>query len=112
MRCIYVILFSVTVSHAANKSKSLNHDISHNNENTGATKYRGEKILDPRNTHEKHFGPTKYSRENFWTHEITKRKNFEPTKNPRQKISDPHTTHESTMALDSRSPRRHVTHEN
>ena len=40
----------------------------------GHMKYPREKILDPRNTHEKKFGPTK---------EIPTRKNFKPVKSPR-----------------------------
>ena len=50
-------------------------------ESLGPTKYPREKILDPRNTHEKKLGPTKYPGESFlgprntheqkfWAHEI------------------------------------------
>ena len=49
------------------------------------TNYQREKILDPRNTHEK----------NFWTHEISTRKNFEPTRRPREKFR----THEITTRI-------------
>ena len=61
---IYLCI-SVILSHAANKRKSLNHEISH--EKTyrtheiptrkyfGRTKYSREKIFDPRSTHEKKF---------------------------------------------------------
>ena len=63
-----------------------------------------EKILDPRNTHEKNVGSTKYPREKFWTHEIPTRKNFEHTKyqpgkilDTRAEIFDPRNTHERKL---------------
>ena len=60
-----------------------------------------EKILDPRNTHEKKTGIMKYPRETFETDEISTRKNFGPTKYPRR--------HDETMALDPQGPRLHAT---
>ena len=48
------------------------------------TKYSREKIVHPRNTHEK----------KFWTHKNTHEKKFGPTKHPREKTLDPQNTHE------------------
>ena len=64
--------------------------------NFGSTKYPQEKILDPRNTHEK----------KFETPEIPTRKYFGPTKYPREKFSDPR-RHDGTVAQE---PRWHETH--
>ena len=73
LRCIYVFLFSFTLSHAANNGKFLNPKISHK-----------KKKLDPRNTHVK----------TFWTHEISTKKNFGPTKYPGKKNVNPRNTYE------------------
>ena len=73
--------------------KNLSHEIP--TRKFGLMNYQWEQILNPRNTHEKHFGPTKYLRE----------KNFGPTKYTREKISDPQNTHEGTIT------RRYLTHE-
>ena len=51
-----------------------------------ATKHPQEKILGPRNTHEKKFWPKKYHKKNFSTHDIPRRKNFGPRRYPREKI--------------------------
>ena len=63
------------------------------------TKHPREKILVPRNIHEK----------KIRTHEISTRRNFGPTKYPREKNSDPR-RHGDTMARDPRDPRWHETH--
>ena len=55
--------------------------------NFGHTESPPEKMLDPRNTHEK----------KSWTHEIPTRKNFGPTKYPLEKISDPRNNHEKKI---------------
>ena len=62
-----------------------NYEINH--ENFGPTKYPREKIVDPRNTHEK----------KLCSHEIPARKNLGPTKYPQR--------HDGTMVLDPRDPR-------
>ena len=78
LKFIYIFLFSVTLSHAANNWKYLNHEISH-------------KKMDSQNTHEKNFEPSKYPRrkildpritcgKKFWTTKIPTRKSFGPTK--------------------------------
>ena len=83
-------------------------------ESLGPTKYPREKILDPRNTHEKKLGPTKYPGESFlgprntheqkfWPHEIPTSRNFGLTKYPRR--------HDGAMALNPRDPWWHTTHE-
>ena len=48
------------------------------------TKHSREKIVHPRNTHEK----------KFWTHKNTHEKKFGPMKHPREKTLDPQNTHE------------------
>ena len=48
------------------------------------TKHSREKIVHPRNTHEK----------KFWTHKNTHEKKFGTTKHPREKTLDPQNTHE------------------
>ena len=120
---IYVFLFSVTLSHAGNNWKYVNHKISY--EKIGPTKYPPQKILDPRNTHEKKvctheiptrkmFVPTKFPRKKvsdsrnskkkkFGTHEISTTKKFWPTKYPQR--------HDDTMKLNPRDPRWYATHE-
>ena len=53
-----MFLFSVILTHTANKWNSLNHEISHEKptrKKFGSTKYPREKILDPRNIHKKQF---------------------------------------------------------
>ena len=111
LRRIYVFIFSVTLSHAANKWKTLNHQISYDKkklklQNTnakkywthkkptrkmfGPTKYPQEKCLDPQNTHKK----------KIWNHEIPTWKILEPTKYPWEMILDP--------AKYSRDPRWHT----
>ena len=52
LRWIYVFLFSVTLAHGASNWNSLNHEIS-DKKNDGPSKYVLEKILYPRNIHEK-----------------------------------------------------------
>ena len=69
IECIYVFLFSVTLSHATNNLKSSNHEIIHEK------KLWTYKI------------PMRNHRKNIW-----------PTKYPREKILDRWTTHEETMA--------------
>ena len=74
LRCVFVFLFPVTLSNAANNWKPLNHEIGH------------EKIkytLEMPTT--KNFRPT---------HKIPTRKIFGPTKYPREKVLDPRNTHE------------------
>ena len=77
LRLIYVFLFSVTLAHGASNWKSLNHGISDEKKN-GPTKYVLEKILYPRNIHEKNvfipeihikkgFGPKKSVASNFFS---------------------------------------------
>ena len=78
LRCIYVFLLSATLSHAANKWKSLNHEISH-----------AKKNWTHKTTTSKNFGPTKFSREKPWTDKNTHKINFGPTKYLREKILDP-----------------------
>ena len=73
--------FLISLSHAANNWKSLNHEISH-----------VKKKLDPRKSHvkkwwileiptRKYFDPTKHpqniNEKKFWTHKTTTRRNFE-----------------------------------
>ena len=70
MRCIYVFLFSVTLSHAANNWKSFNREISHEKK-IEPTKYPQEKYFDTRNTHKEKFRAHDVTtRKKFWTHEI------------------------------------------
>ena len=69
LRCIYILFFSVTLSHAVNNSRSLNHIISHNKnnwthkipmrKNVGPMKHPQEKYFNTENTTRKKFGPTK-----------------------------------------------------
>ena len=67
-----IFLFSATLSHAANKWKSFNCEIS------GERKYLDsqEKVLSPKNTNVKE----------FCTHKISTRKTFVPTKYPQKKF--------------------------
>ena len=84
LRCIYVILFSVSLSHAAKNWKPLNHEINQEKK-IGPTKYSWEKIVeDPQNTLEK----------NICTHKIPRRKTFVPPKYKWEKVSDPRNFHE------------------
>lgn len=68
LRCVYVLLFFLTLSHATSKLKSLNHKIDHviheipTRKILGATKHTREKILNHKIPTRKHFGPTKYPR--------------------------------------------------
>ena len=63
LRCIYVFLFSLTVSRAASNWKTLIYEMSREKnltheipirKNFETTKYPQEKNLDPQNTHEKY----------------------------------------------------------
>ena len=98
MKFSFQIHHHLTLSHAANKWKSLNHEISQ------------EKKLDPRNTDQKKFWTLEIYTKNvsthkiptrkvsdswnprekkFGTHKIPTRKTFGPTKYPWEKILDP-----------------------
>ena len=68
--------------------------------NLGPTKYRREKIVDPRNN-EKNWEPRS----------TPTKKYFGPTKYPREKVLNPRNTHEGTMGLDPRDLQWHATHE-
>ena len=78
LRCVYVLLFFLTLSDATSKWKSLNHKIDHviheipTRKILGATKHTREKILNPQNTHMK----------TFHTKEIPTRKTFGTAKYP------------------------------
>ena len=99
LRCVYVLLFFLTLSHATSKLKSLNHKIDHviheipTRRILGATKHTREKILNPQNTHKK----------TFRTYEIPTIKSFGPAKYPRK--------YYGTMALDPGHLRWHATHQ-
>ena len=82
MRCIYVFLSPVILSHAANNRKSLNHEISDAKKRTREIPIRKNFVrkISTRKT----FGPT--------------RKYFGHTKHPQEKICDPQNTHEGTIA--------------
>ena len=56
--------------------------------NFGPTKYLQEKIVDPRNTHEK----------NLYTHEIFRRNNLGRTRYPRKEILDSRNSHEKKIS--------------
>ena len=96
-----------------------------------ATKHPQEKILGPRNTHEKKFRPKKYHKKNVSTHDIPWRKNFGPRRYPWEKNLDSQNTHDKkhfgpmkypreknldprryggTMARVPQDPRWHETH--
>lgn len=87
MRGIYLFLFFVTPSHAANNWESLIHEISYDKEKIGPikcalfvpTKYpQSTNILSLQNFHEK----------KICAHEKPKRKSFGTTKYLQEKISD------------------------
>ena len=105
-------MFSVTLSHAFNKWKSFNHEISHVKEKLDPQ--NTHEILDPQNTDENNFGPTKYPREKILgSRNKYPWEKFGPAKYLREKISDPRNTHErhdgiriarSTMTGDPKKP--------
>ena len=105
-------MFSVTLSHASNKWKSFNHEISHVKEKLDPQ--NTHEILDPQNTDENNFGPTKYPREKILgSRNKYPWEKFGPAKYLREKISDPRNTHErhdgiriarSTMTGDPKKP--------
>ena len=72
-----LFLFSITLSHAANKWKSLNHQTSHK-----------KKEMEQWNTHEK----------KTFTHEIPTRKIMGPRKNHKKNFLDPRNSQEGAMA--------------
>ena len=71
LKCIYLFLLSVILSHATDNWKSLNHETSRT------------KILDSQNTDE----------EIFCSHEIPTRKNFGPTNYLRKNLLEPQNSH-------------------
>ena len=74
------------VSQNTNEKKNWTYEIP--TEKIGPTKFLRDKFLNTRNIHEK----------KIWAHEISTKKNFGYSNHLREQISDPQSTHESTLA--------------